>query len=186
MTAVCEPDQLQAQNAARSWSTSEVQQWNQHKVHMQSFHNHFRQSFEELHMLADSYDKYGISLQQYIGHALMLPRQLTMHHTIEDRYWFPVLAERMPEFTEDDQHAASHHLIHEALDALEAWLKHVKRDEKEYSTEKMKEMLQALGKPLFKHLGEEETSLGMENMQKYWTLDEVNGLLDRFHSRYGT
>ena len=38
---------------------------------------------------------------------------LTMHHTIEERHVFPILATRMPAFKNDDVHVKSHHAIHE-------------------------------------------------------------------------
>lgn len=38
---------------------------------------------------------------------------LTAHHTIEERYIFPVLAKRMPEFRDDEKHIKSHHAIHD-------------------------------------------------------------------------
>jgi len=37
-----------------------------------------------------------------------------MHHTIEERHLFPILARNMPQFAkEDGEHLASHHGIHE-------------------------------------------------------------------------
>ena len=38
---------------------------------------------------------------------------LTVHHTIEERHIFPVLAKRMPAFQNDEVHIKSHHGIHE-------------------------------------------------------------------------
>jgi len=40
---------------------------------------------------------------------------LTMHHTIEERYLFPILAKSMPQFAEngDGAHITSHQGIHE-------------------------------------------------------------------------
>lgn len=36
-----------------------------------------------------------------------------MHHTIEERHIFPILAKRMPTFRNDEAHIKSHHGIHE-------------------------------------------------------------------------
>ena len=38
---------------------------------------------------------------------------LTMHHMVEERHIFPLLAKRMPAFKNDEQHIKSHHGIHE-------------------------------------------------------------------------
>lgn len=38
---------------------------------------------------------------------------LTVHHTIEERHIFPILAKRMPAFQNNDVHIQSHHGIHD-------------------------------------------------------------------------
>jgi hypothetical protein len=35
-----------------------------------------------------------------------------MHHTIEERHFFPKLAARMPQFANDHEHIESHKKIH--------------------------------------------------------------------------
>ncbi len=37
---------------------------------------------------------------------------LTVHHTIEERYIFPILGKRMQHFADDDVHLKSHEAIH--------------------------------------------------------------------------
>ena len=37
---------------------------------------------------------------------------LTVHHTIEERHIFPILAKRMTMFQDDDVHLKSHEAIH--------------------------------------------------------------------------
>ena len=65
-----------------------------------------------------------------LGRKLTSHIDLTMHHTIEERYVFPALAKFMPKFgnNEDGEHIASHRGIHEgtvvqiSLFAATCWL----------------------------------------------------------------
>lgn len=81
--------------------------------------------------LADKFDKQGIPLKDYLKFAEELERHLQAHHGIEgargcfiaclrigltredfaERYIFPILATRMPEFQEE--HPEEHEKIHE-------------------------------------------------------------------------
>ena len=89
---------------------------------------------------------------------------------------FPALASRMPEFAESHQHKESHKLIHQGLDDYCDYLKKVKSAPNQYDAAHLQSLMNSLGKVLFKHLEEEETSLGKDNMQKYWTLEELKRL----------
>ena len=82
--------------------------------------------------LADgSFNKRGMSLPAYLRMASQLARGavprpnshmcpiltvdaagLTVHHTIEERHIFPILAKRMTMFQNDDVHLKSHEAIH--------------------------------------------------------------------------
>lgn len=105
------------------------------------------------------------------------PADLTMHHTIEERHIFPVLAKRMPAFQNDEVHLRSHHGIHEGLgsvwymfahlrlcllavfliglDKLAELLQKWNADPSTYSPTEMKECLDSWREVLFKHLDEE-------------------------------
>lgn len=55
----------------------------------------------------------GILSSQLVSDHSRMFADLTGHHTIEERYIFPVLAKRMPEFRDDEKHITSHHAIHD-------------------------------------------------------------------------
>ena len=100
-----------------------------------------------------------------------------MHHTIEERHIFPILAKRMPAFQDNDKHIQSHHGIHDGttcsvlclklakltlmlgLDKLGELIMKWNDDPTAYSPDDMKECLDSWREVLFRHL-DEEVSLG--------------------------
>ena len=113
---------------------------------------------------------------------------LTMHHTIEERQIFPILAKRMPSFAEDEAHIKSHHGIHEGpyaewtanptvdpsqvqswhiviwptvgLDKLGVLLSKYSADQTTYNPTEMRECLDSWREVLFRHLDEEVWGAG--------------------------
>ncbi|KAF7792317.1 hypothetical protein EIP86_003353 [Pleurotus ostreatoroseus] len=139
------------------------------------FHDYFKAEFELVYELADgSFTTRGMSTKMYLAEADDLRKHLTMHHTIEERHIFPLLAKRMPAFRNDEQHIKSHHGIHEGLDKLSVLLKKWNADPTKYSPDEMKACLDSWRDVLFRHLDEEVADLGGENMCKYWTLEEID------------
>lgn len=104
--------------------------------------------------------------------------ELTMHHTIEEQYFFPMLAKKMPKFAigSDGAHIEAHQKIHDGLERLADKVQSWQEDAKAYSPNAMRECLDSFREVLFDHLEEEENDLSAENMQKYWTYDEFEGL----------
>ncbi|KAJ7579134.1 hemerythrin HHE cation binding domain-containing protein [Mycena floridula] len=154
--------------------------WNNLSNTMASFHRYFKQEFDTLYQLADgSFAKRGMSLGMYLESAKQMNNHLNMHHTIEESHLFPILAKKMPQFSvdNDDAHIQSHRGIHEGLDSLLALLKKWKQDPSTYSPEEMRGCLDGFREVLFKHLDEEVADLQGENMQKYWTLEEVERMM---------
>ncbi|EIN11918.1 hypothetical protein PUNSTDRAFT_132064 [Punctularia strigosozonata HHB-11173 SS5] len=111
--------------------------------------------------------------------ACVGPRiDLTAHHTIEETYFFPKLAKRMPAFAKDKDgdHIKSHKAIHKGLDDLAALIKKWNEEPSTYSPEEMRACLDSWRDVLFRHLDEEVADLSGENMKKYWKLEEVDRL----------
>nr|GAT56342.1 predicted protein [Mycena chlorophos] len=144
---------------------------------MASFHNYFKQEFNTLYDLADgSFTKRGLNLTLYLDIARKLSHHLTMHHTIEERYIFPVLAKKMPQFATDadEGHIESHKGIHEGLESLDALVKKFKSEPSTYSPAEMRACLDGFREVLFTHLDQEVSDLSGENMKKIWTLEELS------------
>lgn len=104
---------------------------------------------------------------------------LTTHHDIEEQYFFPILAKRMPMFAknEDGEHIKSHRAIHQGLsvassrhpsppltifcvngvglDDLAALIKKWTGDPASYSPDEMRACLDGWREVLFRHLDEE-------------------------------
>ncbi|KAI0342120.1 hypothetical protein BDW22DRAFT_238437 [Trametopsis cervina] len=140
-------------------------------------HAHTRIAVNTIYELADgSYTAHGMSTRAYLAEAQQLRRHLTAHHTIEEQRIFPVLATRMPKFANADgaAHIASHHAIHEGLDALGKLLAKYAADPTTYTPAEMRACLDGWRGVLFKHLDEEVEDLSAANMKKYWKLHEVD------------
>ncbi|KAJ7783232.1 hemerythrin/HHE cation-binding motif-containing protein [Mycena metata] len=146
---------------------------------MASFHNYFKQEFNTIYDLADgSFTKRGMSLSSYLEIAKRLNSHLTMHHTIEERHFFPILAKRMPEFSTetDDAHIDAHKGIHKGLDELSTLVHKFKKEPSSYSPDEMRACLDGFREVLFTHLDAEVNDLRGENMKKYWTLEELEAI----------
>lgn len=66
---------------------------------MDLFHAHFRSTWDLLYASASAGRRaQGLSIRAFVNVGLELVSHLETHHSIEERYVFPVLARRMPEF----------------------------------------------------------------------------------------
>ncbi|KAI0743520.1 hypothetical protein C8Q80DRAFT_1181703 [Daedaleopsis nitida] len=156
-------------------SAHEEARWNRLSESMTYFHDHFKQEFNALYELADgSFTKRGMSLPMYLRLATQLAKGLTVHHTIEERHIFPVLAKRMPMFQDNDVHLKSHEGIHHGVDELTKKVRKWFDEPSTYSPEEMRTCLDSWREVLFNHLDQEVKDLSGENMKKYWTLEEVD------------
>jgi len=152
--------------------------WNRLADSMDRFHAYFRMEFERIYELADgSFHELRMTLPMYLKEVDGLKRHLEAHHTIEERFIFPILANRMPAFAENEQHRKSHDGIHEGLDRLSLLTNSYRANPPSYSPEKMRECLDSFRNVLMRHLDEEVADLGAENMKKYWTLQEVDSFM---------
>jgi hypothetical protein len=120
-----------------------------------------------------------------------------MHHTIEERFIFPVLAERMPQFKRE--HLESHKGIHDGeypalphcymqfvfycnllsnagLDRLEALVSKYKSNTSLYSPTDMRACLDSWREVLFRHLDEEVHSLPSSCAIAYMTQMTYSGM----------
>jgi hemerythrin-like domain-containing protein len=158
-------------------SSREFQIYNSMAEHMDYFHNHFRQTWNRLYGACTNNKRpSSMSLKQFINSGLQFCSHLTTHHSIEERYVFPMLAAKMPEFKAGPNSAEllrQHKEIHQGLDAFEEYLKKCRDGETELDLRTLKLKMDTWGEVLWKHLDQEVKTLGAENMRKYWTLEEM-------------
>ncbi|TFK86624.1 hypothetical protein K466DRAFT_587073 [Polyporus arcularius HHB13444] len=148
--------------------------WNRLSEGMSYFHNHFKHEFNALYELADgSFTKRGMSLPAYLRMATQLAKGLTVHHTIEERHIFPILAKRMEMFQDNEVHLKSHEAIHHGVDELTKRVRKWLDEPSTYDPKEMRACLDSWREVLFSHLDQEVKDLSGENMKKYWTLEEV-------------
>lgn len=77
----------------------EFREYNRLAEHMDAFHAHFRTTWNLLYTSASSGRRaQGLSIRAFINTGLDFISHLETHHAIEERYVFPDLARRMPEF----------------------------------------------------------------------------------------
>lgn len=108
-------------------------------------------------------------------------RYLETHHGIEESYFFPLLAKKMPEFRPGKGNGAAellqqHKQIHAGMDVFEEYLRKCRSGETELELSVMKEKMDLWGDVLLKHLDQEVKTLGAENMRRYWTIAEVRAM----------
>ncbi|OJJ96224.1 hypothetical protein ASPACDRAFT_125771 [Aspergillus aculeatus ATCC 16872] len=158
-------------------SAKEFRVYNRLAEHMDQFHTHFRHTYATLQTAcAPSNKKSTLPPKALITLGLEFCHHLTVHHTIEERHIFPVLARRMPEFRRELSLIGQHKVIHRGMDALERYLEGCRRGETDLERGEVKRLLEGFGTVLFEHLDEEVDALRAENMRKYWALGEMAGL----------
>ena len=117
-----------------------------------------------------------MSIRQFINTGLQFCHALETHHSIEEHYIFPTLATKMPAFRKELELLTQHKQIHAGLEKFEDYLNDCKSGEKELRMQGLKDVMDTFGKVLWQHLDDEVKQLGAENMRKYWTKDEMQGL----------
>ncbi|RVD84400.1 uncharacterized protein DFL_006150 [Arthrobotrys flagrans] len=156
---------------------AEFKAYNRLAVVMDQYHNHFRATWTEIITgLRHSRPK-NQSLRQFLSIAQGFCRMLDGHHNIEESYFFPILAKKMPAFQKNNKEhgemIAHHRQIHKGLEKFEDYVNACKSGEKDFVASDMLELMESFEKVLWQHLDEEVQQLGAENMRKYWTLEEL-------------
>ncbi|KAF2423556.1 hypothetical protein EJ08DRAFT_701058 [Tothia fuscella] len=155
----------------------------EHKVYnrladgMNYYHDHFKSTWTLLHKACTNNSRpSGMSIRQFLTTALEFAHHLTMHHTIEERHIFPVLARKMPKFRKELELLTQHKQIHEGLEKFEVYLGECRTGERELRLGELKVLMDGFGGVLWEHLDEEVEELGAENMRRYWSLEEMRGM----------
>lgn len=156
---------------------AEFRAYNRLAEHMDYFHEHFRRSWAILYSAASTGKRpAGMSMKQLLDEGLSLIKYLETHHGIEESFFFPILARKMPQFRATggkSELLKQHQQIHAGMDLLEDYIRKVKNRETELDMSVLKEKMDSWGEVLHKHLDQEVETLGAENMRKYWTMDEI-------------
>lgn len=117
-----------------------------------------------------------MSIRQFLNTGLTFCNHLHTHHSIEEMHVFPMLAKKMPAFSQHLDLLAQHKEIHTGLDKFQTYLEDCISGERELRMEEMKSLMDGFGSVLWTHLDDEVEQLGAENMRKYWTLDEIKDM----------
>jgi hypothetical protein len=79
----------------------------------------------------------------------------------------------MPAFARELSLLSQHCAIHAGLDGFEAYLTRCRTGETELRLSELKTLMDGFGAVLWAHLDDEVRELGAENMQKYWSMQEM-------------
>ncbi|KAF7542622.1 hypothetical protein G7046_g10137 [Stylonectria norvegica] len=171
-------DCAKAQEELPPLSSQDFKLYNQMAVMMNVYHDHFRQQWNLLWTASTTRKRpQGMTLKQLLDEGLSFAHYLTMHHGIEERYFFPILAKKMPEFQIGTaQLLAQHEEIHAGLEGFEAYLKACQAREVDFEFGVLHSKMEPWEKVLWTHLDQEVKTLGANNMRRYWTKDEMNKL----------
>ncbi|KAF7875119.1 hypothetical protein EAF04_002291 [Stromatinia cepivora] len=158
-------------------SAADFKIYNSLSEYMELYHNHFRHTWTLLHTATTNNQRpRNVTIRQFIQTGLSFLTSLEMHHNIEERHFFPVLARKMPEFRAG-QNAAEllrqHKEIHKGMDIMRDYLEKCRDGESELSLRVLGEKMDSFGAVLWKHLDQEVETLGAENMRRYWSKEEM-------------
>jgi hemerythrin-like domain-containing protein len=117
-----------------------------------------------------------MTLKQFMQVGLGLCDHLEAHHNIEEQYFFPLLAERMPVFRRNQELVRQHKVIHGGLDKLREYLSQCGNREREFRLEELKEIMDTFKDVLWTHLDQEVKDLGAENMRKFWSIEDMKAM----------
>ncbi|PSN62188.1 hypothetical protein BS50DRAFT_503489 [Corynespora cassiicola Philippines] len=168
------PTQEAAEKPLPKLTDHEFRQYNRMAESMDYFHNHFRETWTMLMTACEKQKRpQGMSIRQFLAVGEQFVQHLSMHHSIEERRIFPVLARKMPAFKKELELLTQHKEIHKGMDRLGEYIEECQSGERELRMGELKKILDSFGAVLWQHLDDEVKELGAENMRKYWTLEEM-------------
>ncbi|KAK4992529.1 hypothetical protein LTR50_001071 [Elasticomyces elasticus] len=162
---------------APALSPQDFRTYNRMAEHMDLFHAHFRHTWTTLHSACATNSRpAGTSLGAFLRLAADFAARLALHHAIEERHIFPVLAARMPAFRQELRLLTQHKRIHAGLERFEAYVVECQEGGRELRLGELGELMDGFGEVLWRHLDEEVLMLGAENMRRFWSLEEMRGM----------
>jgi len=177
-TATTDPIDTLKTDELPKLTPTEFREWNRLSEHMSMFHEHFKDGFRKIWNDADDVepDEEG-ALEEFLDQADDLYIHLSAHHGIEERYVFPVLAKRMPQFTASGQHKKEHEEMHTGLEKYHKYLQQCHRSRNEWSAARLRENMAFFEQTLFDHMDAEVQTLGADSLRRAgWTLAELKTL----------
>ncbi|GMK59133.1 hypothetical protein CspeluHIS016_0701480 [Cutaneotrichosporon spelunceum] len=163
--------------AVQSMSARDLCKWNKLADGMATFHARFEHEFLRIYELADGGWRAHLPFTRFIREAEQVSHHLDMHHRIEEAYFFPMLAKKLPQFATargGAEHVAAHRAIHAGLERYEAVLERARRDPEGYDGRELRAVMDGFREVLFTHLEEEVTDLGAESIiAAGFTLEEL-------------
>lgn len=163
---------------------------------MLPFHENFRHSLSQISTLLSTLSPTSPSKNKINNLANLLYlcstlcHHLETHHMIEERFIFPILATKLPQFGHSSQHTNEHQQMHKAIHNLETYVGQVstalragkvkKAEELDqvYDHAEMVARVQELKAVLLPHLEAEEASLRAPVVkQAGFQLNEIKNLI---------
>ena len=162
---------------------------------MLPFHENFRHTISQISALLTTLSPSSPSktklnnLANLLYLSAALCHHLETHHTIEERYIFPILAKKLPQFGHSSQHTNEHQQMHKAIHNLERYVEEVSKNlragkvkagelDEVYDHAKMVKLVDELKVVLLPHLEAEEASLRAPMVKEAgFQLNEIRNLI---------
>ncbi|OAX78225.1 hypothetical protein ACJ72_07471 [Emergomyces africanus] len=154
--------------------------YNNYAVRMDFFHTAFRNTWTTLYdaCVANELPN-DISQERLIEIGKTFCIDLQVHHDFEEQAIFPYFAQRMPEFRDEDSKdelLGQHKQIHAGLTKMLEYLSACEGGQKEFELKDLKAIMDVFGEVLWCHMDDEVDQLRAQNMQKYWSLEEIKAM----------
>lgn len=170
-----------AAHARATLTPAERRVYNRLADQMSYYHGMLRQSWDLVYdgtaPASGRAAKKQPSSRELIAAGLHFCEHLQLHHDIEEAHWFPVLARRMPGFDHKGFAKEQHRQMHRGLDRLRPYLEECRRGARDLRRDEVRDIMDGFKDVLWTHLDAEVEELGADNMQKYWSLDEMRTLM---------
>ncbi|KAL4790174.1 hypothetical protein BDV19DRAFT_372884 [Aspergillus venezuelensis] len=180
-------------------SASDFAIYNRLAEKMSHIHNGFRSMWKTLKIACsgsrshtDAVVECQMDDTELLMATLSFVEGLSNHHAIEEKFIFPSLAARMPEFSPSGVLVEQHEVIHDGLVRIKSYLRGCEKFLAEdmdgdggrvgegLGRGKLKGLLEGeegeFERVLWSHLDEEVEFLKAENMRRFWGVEEVRRL----------
>ncbi|WPH04478.1 Hypothetical protein R9X50_00736900 [Acrodontium crateriforme] len=155
-------------------SAQDFRVYNRMADRMNNFHENFRRTWEFIYKACETGKRpLGMSIRAFLTTGADFCQHLTLHHGIEERQIYPILARKMPAFKKELELLTQHKHIHHGLDRFEKYINECRSGERELRLDEMKAVMDTFGTVLWEHLDDEVRELGAEKMRLYWTVEEM-------------
>ncbi|RHZ61565.1 hypothetical protein CDV55_104254 [Aspergillus turcosus] len=149
---------------------AEFQVYNSLAERMEYYHSAFRAHWRQIYQSCASGQKLSKGSQKaIITSGLSFCVQLQLHHHYEEKFIYPMLATRLPQFRPERHLTDQHDEIEQGIEIIQTYLTDCERRSEWFDVDALRTMMEGVQETLLAHLDDEVEALGAENMRRGWT-----------------